>query len=98
MHCQRYDPEKFTPGEQTIFGYLTEMDDAVGEIVAAMATNGFTDNTIVIFSSDNGAPPDGDDVDHPRTINGIEGYIARNYPFRGYKTQIWEGRCYLRCT
>ena len=37
-----------------MFGYLTEMDYAVGKIVAKVDEIGATDNTVYIFSSDNG--------------------------------------------
>ena len=39
--------------------------------------------------SDNGAPPASDDVNHQ--VGSHPGWIARNHPFRGYKTLIWEG-------
>ena len=77
---------KFTPGEMTMFGYLTEMDFAVGEVIAAMDQGGFRNNTVIIFSSDNGAPPASPDVNHAQGD-----WIARNYPFRGHKALIWEG-------
>jgi arylsulfatase A-like enzyme len=80
----------FTAGEATLFGYITEMDDAVGDIVAALKRTGAYDNSVIIFSSDNGAPSDAPDVDHMEGPAN-PGWIARNYPFRGHKTQIWEG-------
>ena len=46
-------------------------------------------NTVIIFSSDNGAPPASDDVNHQ--VGQNPGWIARNYPFRGHKALIWEG-------
>lgn len=81
--------KKFTEGEQTMFGYITEMDTAVGEIIAALKKYGRYDNSVIIFSSDNGAPPASEDVNHRRGSN--PGWIARNYPFRGNKALIWEG-------
>ena len=45
---------RFSEGEQTMFGYLTEMDEAVGDIVAAIkAADGGTmySNTVFVFSS-----------------------------------------------
>ena len=88
------DRTKFTDGEATMFGYITELDDAVGTIVASLKSTGVWGNTVVVFSSDNGAPPAGmkDSVDHKRPHpGGGQGYISRNYPFRGQKTQLWEG-------
>ena len=71
------DPS-MTEAEKTMFGYLTELDDVVGDVVAAMKAAGRYDHSLIIFSSDNGAPP-------ARDVRG------RNWPFRGHKSQIWEG-------
>jgi len=79
----------YTADEVVVFGYLTEMDVAIGKIVAKVDEIGATDNTIYIFSSDNGAPGESPDVNHAYGPN--KQWIARNYPFRGQKTQIWEG-------
>ena len=84
---------RFTAGEATLFGYITELDDAVGSVVATLKSAEVWENTIVVFSSDNGAPcgvlPD---VCHPQPhAGGGEHYIVRNYPFRGAKTTQWEG-------
>jgi len=38
------------------------------------------DNTIIVFASDNGGPPD-----------GLDENWATNYPLRGAKTTVWEG-------
>eukprot|EP00035_Acanthoeca_spectabilis_P016511 m.338095 g.338095 ORF g.338095 m.338095 type:complete len:554 (+) comp16533_c6_seq7:3379-5040(+) len=85
-----YNNSRFTFGEQTMFGYITEMDTKVGEIVAQLKTvPSQLSNTIFIFSSDNGAPPASADVDHQ--VGQNPGWIARNYPFRGHKALIWEG-------
>jgi arylsulfatase A-like enzyme len=71
------DPS-MTEAEKTMFGYLTELDDVVGDVVAAMKAAGRYDHSLIIFSSDNGAPP----------AHDVRG---RNWPFRGHKSQIWEG-------
>ena len=85
------DPARFSDGEMTMFGYITELDDAVGSIIRKLQSTNAEDNTIIIFSSDNGAPPASDDVNHKVNKPDGAGYIARNHPFRGWKTQIWEG-------
>ena len=77
-----------TPEEMTMFGYITEMDDAVGTIVQQLKDSGRFNNTVVIFSSDNGAPP-ARGMDHQH--GQFPGWIARNYPLRGHKSEIWEG-------
>ena len=58
-----YDDDRFSPGEKTMFGYITELDDAVGSVVAAMKaapgrdgggnSSSMFDNTVIVFSSDN---------------------------------------------
>lgn len=39
-----------------MYGYISEMDDVVGNITATLKAKGLYDNTLIIFSSDNGAP------------------------------------------
>ena len=82
-------PSRFTQAEMTMFGYISELDDAVGVVVRQLHASGRYARTLVVFSSDNGAPPAGNDVDHPTP--GDPAHIARNHPFRGWKGQIWEG-------
>lgn len=55
---------------------VTAMDDAIGQIIAALRRRGFTEeNTLIFFASDNG---------------GIPGYSS-NGTFRGGKGRLYEG-------
>ena len=54
---------------------VTCMDDAVGEILSTLKELGLEENTLVMFSSDNGG----------------SGSQARNDPLRGGKSQMYEG-------
>ncbi len=69
---------------------MAELDDSVGQVRAALAAAGVADNTIVIFTSDNGpwnAMPDrmfGRDI-VKRWDHGTPG------PFRGGKAGTYEG-------
>ena len=56
------------------------LDDAVGEIVAELQRCEMWDNTLFVFSSDNGGPV---------YFNGTSG--ANNYPLRGGKMSNFEG-------
>lgn len=56
---------------------LTATDDAIGEVVAAVDKTGVRDNTIFIFSSDNGGPS--------------PGRITDNGKYRGGKGGLYEG-------
>lgn len=58
---------------------LSELDWSVGEIMKALERLDLAKNTLVIFSSDNGATP----------INE-QGHLP-NGPWRGKKSQLWEG-------
>jgi arylsulfatase B len=84
-----YEPGRFTEDERTLFGYITEMDDAVGAVAEALNASGRYSNSITIFSSDNGAP--GNPLGALHKEGTAPGYIARNYPFRGSKAHVWEG-------
>ena len=48
----RYEdrPERFTADEMTMFGYISELDDAVGNVVSAMKTAGRYESSLVVFS------------------------------------------------
>jgi arylsulfatase A-like enzyme len=56
---------------------LTAVDDAIAEVVAAVEKAGVRDNTLFIFSSDNGGP--------------APGRITDNGKYRGGKGGVYEG-------
>lgn len=58
-------------------GMLAAMDESVGQIVAAIEGRGVRDNTLFIFSSDNGGP--------------APGRLTDNTPLRGGKASVYEG-------
>ncbi|KAK8386238.1 hypothetical protein O3P69_010738 [Scylla paramamosain] len=51
-----YYPED---SNQALLGMVTAMDDLVGQVVEALRSTGQEDNTIIIFTSDNGSPNKG---------------------------------------
>lgn len=65
---------------------MLELDWSVGEILEALERNGFAENTLVIFSSDNG----GALFYAQRNYAEREGHYA-NGPLRGQKTEVYEG-------
>jgi arylsulfatase A len=73
---------------------MVAFDWASGEIVKALEENGLTDNTIVIFSSDNGPVYD-DGYKDGTTVRTSTKESDRGHdgsgPYRGGKYQIYEG-------
>lgn len=61
---------------------ITLLDDQVGEIASKIKALGIEDNTIIIFTSDNG----------PHKEGGADpDYFDSNGPFKGYKRDLHEG-------
>ncbi len=62
-----------------------QADWTVGQVLQALETNGLTNNTLVIFTSDNGCSP-------AAKVEELEskGHFP-SYVFRGYKADIWDG-------
>ncbi|XP_065294694.1 arylsulfatase B-like [Dermacentor albipictus] len=61
-------------------GMVQALDESVGVVVDALYRAGMLNDTIIVFSSDNGAALSGED------LNG-----GSSWPLRGYKTTLWEG-------
>lgn len=83
---------------KTELGYrgdaMVQFDWTTGEILKALEENGLTENTIVIFSSDN-CPVYDDGYDDGTTFKRSEKEVDRGHdgsgPYRGGKYQIYEG-------
>jgi arylsulfatase A-like enzyme len=62
---------------RTYAGVLAAMDEAVGQIVAALDEKGLRQNTLIVFSSDNGGP--------------APGVVTDNGTLRAGKATLYEG-------
>lgn len=59
---------------------LTHLDNSVGLVVQALERANMLKDSIIIFSTDNGGPAEGFNLN-----------AASNYPLRGVKNTLWEG-------
>ncbi|KAH8401742.1 hypothetical protein KR009_007590 [Drosophila setifemur] len=59
---------------------VAKMDESVGLIVDQLRNSNMLENSIIIFSSDNGGPAQGFNLN-----------FASNYPLKGVKNTLWEG-------
>jgi arylsulfatase A-like enzyme len=71
------------PNPHAAFAAMVERTDKfVGEVVSKLEELGLAENTIVIFTSDNGAHQEG---------GADPEYFDSNGPFRGFKRDLYEG-------
>lgn len=61
-------------------GSFCYWSQGIGNVTAALQAKGMLENTVIVFTADNGGP----------TTTG-DGVGARNWPMRGGKHSIWEG-------
>ncbi len=69
VHSPFQAPEEYTKAypnlegnRQKLAGMLAAVDEAVGQIVASLKKAGMLENTLIVFSSDNGGPPPGNNA------------------------------------
>jgi len=70
----------WSPEEQTYFQTVTDIDRGVGRILARLDELGISNDTLVLFTNDNG--PEAHSFRYSRGSAG---------PLKGMKTQLWEG-------
>ncbi len=74
-----YSGKPWSQRDKNLAAMITRLDGDVGRIVEAVKSNGNDENTLILFTSDNGAGQPGDET------------FDRNGAFRGYKRDLYEG-------
>ncbi len=93
VHSPHQVPDEYlkTYGElkgarQKLAGMLAAVDEAIGQIVAALETTGQRDHTLILFSTDNGGPPPGSNA----PLRAFKGSIYEG-GVRGCAFANWPG-------
>jgi arylsulfatase A-like enzyme len=71
--------ERVVQGRPVYAAMVEAMDIAIGRVLAALQENGLEENTVVVFTSDNGG------------LSTSEGRNTSNRPLRGGKGWVYEG-------
>lgn len=71
--------------------YVLMVDDAVGKITKTLADTGIADNTLIVFTSDNGCSPQASFDELAK-----KGHHP-NYIYRGHKADLYEGGHRIPC-
>lgn len=74
-------------GLTTLAGMVSRLDDHVGEILQFLDDEDLAENTLIIFTSDNGGQSGGANAGWTKMTD----YFKMNGELRGYKGQFYEG-------
>lgn len=81
---QESDPEK-----RLLLAAVHHLDDAIGKIIETLKKSGKLDNTIILFSSDNGPQVNWGGNSYPDDLHLTN--FNQAIPMRGSKLDVWEG-------
>lgn len=84
-----FDDPKENESYRRFAAFVSQLDAKLGELVAAVDETGQRDNTLIIFTSDNGGLPGGGNA----YISKVPAtpVLSSNLPLRGHKGQLYEG-------
>ena len=77
-----YYPAAVDKPNATLAGMVTALDDYVGQIIKVLEEKGILDNTLIVFTSDNG----------PHDEGGADPeYLKAAAPYKGQKRDLYDG-------
>ena len=77
-----YYPEAVEKPNAVLAGMVTALDDYVGQIVSVLEQKGILDNTLIVFTSDNGPHDEGGA--NPK-------FFKASAPYKGQKRDLYDG-------
>ena len=77
-----YYPEPVERPRATLAGMVTALDAYVGKIVSTLKDRGIADNTLIVFTSDNGPHDEG---------GGDPDFFRAAAPYKGMKRDLFDG-------
>ncbi|GEP98752.1 arylsulfatase [Chitinophaga cymbidii] len=77
--ASEYAQEDWPEQYRNYAAMITQLDKDIGRIISKLKEDGLDRNTLIIFTSDNGANP------------GFAKFFSSNGAFRGHKTTLYEG-------
>ncbi len=77
-----YYPEAVGNPHATLAGMVTALDAYIGQIVSTLEAQGIADNTLILFTSDNGPHDEG---------GGDPGFFKASAPYKGIKRDLYDG-------
>lgn len=77
-----YYPEPVANPNATLAAMVTALDDYIGQIYAVLVKKGMADNTLIIFTSDNGPHDEG---------GASPAYFKASEPYKGMKRDVYDG-------
>jgi arylsulfatase A-like enzyme len=77
-----YYPEEVEQPYATFAGMVSALDDYVGQVYATLEKKGVAENTLIIFTSDNGPHDEG---------GASPAYFRASAPYKGMKRDVYEG-------
>ncbi len=77
-----YYPDAVAKPHATLAGMVTALDSYVGKIVSTLEARGIADNTLIVFTSDNGPHDEG---------GGDPAFFKAAAPYKGMKRDVYDG-------
>lgn len=81
---EQYQPHETIPGQAIYWANVAQVDRAFGKLIQGLKEQGVFDNTLIVFTSDNGP-------EEWMRYNGCREQHGSVGPLRGYKLDVFEG-------